>query len=136
MRILLSLAIGVVLGFSDHLLDSYVFGPHFARTVTVLDELIVGFLSAVLTFSWMTLAATSRAHERQRLALAAELNHHLRNHLQGILLAADSEDERIRMRTISDAVDQIDQVLRELVPTPYHSTPGASAKKGDASDGA
>lgn len=55
--------------------------------------------------------------EEERLILIAELNHHVRNALTAIVLYAEHPDPKKRLQSTTEAVDRIEWVLRELVPT-------------------
>ena len=49
--------------------------------------------------------------------LIAELNHHIRNAVTLLGQSADLPDGPDRSRLINEAVDRVDRVLTELVPT-------------------
>jgi hypothetical protein len=77
----------------------------------------VGVLGESLAYAWLSFWAEKQARIQERLTLIAELNHHVRNSLAVIALAASGEDENRRAASTQEAVDRIDWVLRELVPT-------------------
>lgn len=51
------------------------------------------------------------------MTLVAELNHHVRNALVAIQYSSSLDDKDERTRRVSEAVERIDRVLMELVPT-------------------
>ena len=57
------------------------------------------------------------ARIRERLILIAELNHHVRNALTTIVLYSEYPDLKQRLQQTTEAVERIEWVLRELVPT-------------------
>lgn len=54
---------------------------------------------------------------KERMILTAELNRHVRGALTSIRQAASQEDAAKRMQRVDEAIEQIDRVLLELVPT-------------------
>jgi hypothetical protein len=84
---------------------------------TILNNLAVGVLGAVAAYLWVRYESERQARAREKLILAIELNHHIRNALALISECASLQDEQVKYRLIDAAIDRIDRVLTELVPT-------------------
>lgn len=54
---------------------------------------------------------------KERMNLVAELNHHLGQALVELYSAAEVEDREERLRTFDQAIEYMDDVLIELIPT-------------------
>jgi hypothetical protein len=109
--------IGVFLFFLSYLLD-YLLGRSNIRPAdTISNNLLIGLLGAAGAYLWARFEAERNARSREKLILAIELNHHIRNALTMIRQSASLEDEQTKLRLIDEAVDRIDRVLTELVPT-------------------
>jgi hypothetical protein len=54
---------------------------------------------------------------KERMNLTAELNHHLRRALLEFRSAADVEDREERLRMLDQAIENVDHLLIDLVPT-------------------
>ena len=106
----------VVLGLASHLLDRFfeAYGMSSSAEI-ILNHVAIGALGGLSVFLAWERARRYRVQER--LTLVAELNHHVRNALTTIVLSAERPDMRKRLQRISEAVDRIEWVLRELVPT-------------------
>jgi hypothetical protein len=87
--------------------------------VTVFNDLAIGILGAGLALFHMSSVRTNQVYLRakERMILIAELNHHVRSALTTIHQAASLEDPVTRAREVNGALEQIDRVLLDLVPT-------------------
>lgn len=106
----------VILGLASDLLGQFfkAYGLS-SSTETVLSHAAIGVLGGLSVFlAW---ERGRRYRVQERLTVVAELNHHVRNALSTIVLSAERPDLRKRLQRISEAVDRIEWVLRELVST-------------------
>jgi hypothetical protein len=89
------------------------------KAATVFDDLAVGVLGAALALFYMSSVRTNQIYLRakERTILTAELNYHVRSALTAIRHAASLEDSVKRTQQVDEAIEQIDRVLLDLVPT-------------------
>ncbi|MDP9263295.1 MAG: hypothetical protein M3O85_03125 [Acidobacteriota bacterium] len=117
-NLLLSGGGALIIGFASYYINRlmlrYGINP---STESLLDDLAIGSLGGdiVLLTGALRWERESRIHER--LTLIAELNHHVRNALTTIVLYSEYPDLKQRLQRTSEAVDRIEWVLRDLVPT-------------------
>lgn len=85
------------------------------RTMQIVDVLL-GMFVAVLVLR-ILLAARER-HQRvaRNLAIIADMNHHIRNALERICLAAQLSDNEQTVGHIRESSSRIEWALRELLP--------------------
>ncbi len=76
----------------------------------------VGLFVFLLTFIELRAIHERRHRVVRDMKTVAELNHHVRNALQAIQYAAHSSTDRSQVQVISESVDRIDRILRELYP--------------------
>ncbi|MBZ5540527.1 MAG: hypothetical protein LAN61_08425 [Acidobacteriia bacterium] len=86
---------------------------------TLLDDLAMGLLGALLLLVYLSALYESQCHARakERAILVVELNHHIRSALTALGYCVMLEDREERLRRYDDAVATIDRVLTDLVPT-------------------
>jgi hypothetical protein len=86
---------------------------------TILDDLAIGILGAMLLRYYLSASQASQnlARAKERILLVTELNHHIRNALVPIGYSATLDDREERLRIVDDAIERIDWVLTDLVPT-------------------
>ena len=86
---------------------------------TILDDLAIGILGALLLHYYLSASEASQnlARAKERIILVAELNHHIRNALVIIGSSATLDDQEERLRIVDEAIERIDRVLTDLVPT-------------------
>jgi hypothetical protein len=53
---------------------------------------------------------------RQRVEIIAQMNHHVRNAMQTILLSTHAPQEKNHVNAIDDSVQRIDWALKEILP--------------------
>ena len=114
-----ALVIGFVLSVCNYALDVLLFWLRVPAAATVFNDFTVGALGAVLSLFYMSSVRTNQIYLRakERMILTAELNRHVRSALTAIRLAASLEDAVKRLQEVDEAIEQIDRVLLELVPT-------------------
>jgi glycopeptide antibiotics resistance protein len=102
------------------------FGIHFLllklgvpAAATVLDDLALAVLGALLFFFYVSAISLNQEYKRakERIILIAELNHHIREALTVIQCSDTIADENDRAHCVQEAVQRIDWVLTDLVPT-------------------
>jgi hypothetical protein len=86
---------------------------------TILNDVAIAVIATAIVlyylFSFYTQNIFLRAKERMNLT--AELNHHLRRILTEFRAAAELEDREERLRMLDRAIEEVDHILIELVPT-------------------
>ncbi|OLC91077.1 MAG: hypothetical protein AUH86_21595 [Acidobacteria bacterium 13_1_40CM_4_58_4] len=102
------------------------FGIHFLllklrvpAAATVLDDLAIAVLGALLFFLYVSAISLNQEYKRakERIILITELNHHIRDALTVIQCSRGIADEKDRAHCVEEAVQRIDWVLTDLVPT-------------------
>jgi two-component sensor histidine kinase len=112
-----TLSVGVVLFIVSYLSDLLLFRLGIPAAKTILDNFVIGGVGAAAAYIWVRWATEREARFRERIILLIELNHHVRNALAVIHHSALLEDQKKKRELIEEAVDRIDYVLTELVPT-------------------
>jgi predicted PurR-regulated permease PerM len=82
-----------------------------------------GLLAGLLALKLINSSIDNRNEIRQRLEMVAEMNHHIRNALQVIELSAHSTQNENAIASITEAVNRIERVLRELAGTERRKGP-------------
>lgn len=114
-----ALVIGFVLCVSNYAVDVLLFWLRIPTAATVFNDLAVGVLGAGLSLFYMSSVRTNQIYLRakERMILTSELNRHVRTALTAIRHAASLEDTVKRIQEVDEAIEQIDRVLLDLVPT-------------------
>lgn len=99
----------------------------------LLGNSVSGVLAGVLALKVMRTSIESRDGIRERLAMVAEMNHHIRNALQVIELSAHSTRNEQAIASITQAVNRIERVLREIVGAERRKTPRPDGLQDDSS---
>jgi hypothetical protein len=116
-RIIAAFLVGVLLFGVSFLTDWILFRYHVDVARTVWDNIVIGACGAVAAYLWARYEAERQARARERMILLIELNHHIRNALTVLGQSATLADGPEKLRLIDEAVDRVDRVLTELVPT-------------------
>jgi hypothetical protein len=122
-RIVAGLSVFLFLFGLSYLIEILMARMGVAPTDTILNNVLLGALGVVAAYLWVRYESERQARAREKLILAIELNHHIRNALAMISECASLQDEQVKYRLIDAAIDRIDRVLTELVPT-AGETPG------------
>jgi len=106
------------------------FGGHYAliqilswRTInegaTLIDDFAIAALGSAALWFFLTLQAERQeiAHARERMVVTAELNHQIRRAMSVVATSVVLPNEEDRLRLVDEAVEKIDHVLMDLVPT-------------------
>jgi hypothetical protein len=116
-RIGTALLVGALLFGVSYLADWVLYWLKIPGVSTIANNLVIGACAAVAAYIWARYEAERRSHAREKMILIAELNHHIRNAVTLLGQSAALEDGPCKLRLIDEAVDRIDRVLTELVPT-------------------
>jgi hypothetical protein len=112
-RIVISaLLIGLLVGLCGFGLDHLV---HHASRIYASD-LYTCVVASVLSFLLMIYEKRRRMILARRMAIAAEVNHHIRNALTAIVYSASVGRDPLLQATLRDATERIDWVLTTVLP--------------------
>jgi len=114
-----ALVIGVVLCVFNYALDLLLFWLRIQAAATLLNDLAIGILGAGVSLFYMSSIRANQIYKRakERMILTAELNYHVRSALMAIRHAASLEDPAKRIQQVEEAIEEVDRVLLDLVPT-------------------
>ena len=114
-----ALVIGFVLSVFSYGLGVLLFWLRIPAAVTVVDDLAIGALGAGLALFYMSSVTENHIylHAKEKMILVAELNYHVYSALATIRHATSLEDPATRAKEVDEAIQQIDRVLLDLVPT-------------------
>jgi len=85
--------------------------------IEFLNELLIGVCAGIATLMLMKYREERLSRAREKMILVSELNHHIRNAVTLLGQSAALPDSPEKLRMIDAAVDRVDRVLTELVPT-------------------
>jgi len=108
---------GAVLVGASYLADWGLAALKVSGANTVLDKLMIGAAAAVALYMCCTYQAECSARAREKMIMVVELNHHIRNAVTLLGQSAALADGPDKLRLIDEAVDRVDRVLTDLVPT-------------------
>lgn len=112
-RIVISaLLVGLLLGVCGVGLDRLV---HHASRIYASD-LYTCVVASVLSYLLMIYEKRRRMILARRMAIAAEVNHHIRNALTAIVYSASVRRDQALQETLREATDRIDWVLTTVLP--------------------
>lgn len=111
-NLLLALLAGAVIGGCGFLVDHLVHQANRLRASDLYTCVIA------IAFSYVLLALESgrRAALARRMEIAAEVNHHIRNALTGVVFTAAVRNDPALEAVITDATERIDWVLNTVLP--------------------
>lgn len=95
-----------------YLSDVYVVTSHPHPMFAALDAIILGTLTGAI--AWMYQRRQNR-FLMQRLEVIADMNHHVRNHLQVIQYSAYMTRDKEHIQRIEQSLGRIDWALREVL---------------------
>jgi hypothetical protein len=112
-RIVISaLLVGLLVGVCGFGLDHLV--HHVSRIYA--SDLYTCVVASVLSYLLMIYEKRRRMILARRMAIAAEVNHHIRNALTAIVYSASVRRDQTLQATLRDATDRIDWVLTTVLP--------------------
>ncbi len=90
-----------------------------APSSTVLNDIAIALIATGVMLFYLFSTHTQHIFLRakERMNLTAELNHNLRQVLVEFRCAAEVEDRGERLRILDQAIEDVDRILIELVPT-------------------
>lgn len=108
-----------ILFLISYLVDITLVGFGVSPAATVLNDFAIALIAASVLIFFLFSSRTEQTflRARERMNLAAELNHHLRHVLTEMRNAAEVEDRDARLRMMDQAIDEADHLLIDLVPT-------------------
>ena len=109
----------VILFCISYTVDVTLAGIGILPSSTVLNDVAIAMIAAAVLMFYLFSSRTEQIflRARERMHLAAELNHHLRRVLSEMRNAAEVENCAERMRMMDHAIEEADHLLIELVPT-------------------
>ena len=86
---------------------------------TILNDIAIAMIATGIMLFYLFVTQTHQIFLRakERMNLAAELNHHLRVVLTELRGAAELEDRDERLLRFDQAIESVDHILIDLVPT-------------------
>ena len=114
-----ALTAGLILCSASYVLNLVLSRLGIPRAATLLDDLAIGLLGALLVMVYLSALYESQCHARakERAILVVELNHHVRGALTALGHCVMLEDRKERLREYDDAVATMDRLLTDLLPT-------------------
>jgi hypothetical protein len=112
-----ALAVGALVCGVSYLTDWAFAALNISRAIGLANKVMIGVCAAVAAYIWLRYEEECSARLREKVILIAELNHHIRNAVTLLGQSAALPDGPDRSRLIDEAVDRVDRVLTELVPT-------------------
>jgi hypothetical protein len=90
-----------------------------APASTILNDIAIAVIATGVMLFYLFSTDTQHIFLRakERMNLTAELNHHLRRVLTEFRSAVELEDRAERLRVLDQAIEDVDYILIELVPT-------------------
>jgi hypothetical protein len=110
--LLLALVVGVLIGVCGVGLDRLV---HHASRIYASD-LYTCVIASIFSYLLMIYEKRRRTILARRMAIAAEVNHHIRNALTAIIYSTSVRHDQSLQATLKDATDRIDWVLNTVLP--------------------
>jgi len=114
-----ALITGITLFFVSFSMDIVLSWFGVPAAATILNDVAIGLLGSLLLLFFLYSLNLEQNYKRgkERMTLVAELNHHIRNALVVIQSSSSLDDKEERTRRVNEAVERIDRVLMDLVPT-------------------
>jgi hypothetical protein len=110
--VLLAVAVGLLFGVCGVGLDRLV---HHASGIYASD-LYTCVIASIFSYLLMIYEKRRRMILARRMAIAAEVNHHIRNALTAIIYSTSVRRDPSLEATLKDATDRIDWVLNTVLP--------------------
>ncbi len=86
---------------------------------SILNDVVVALIATAIVVYYLTSIQNQQNYMRakERMNLTAELNHHLRRAMLDFRSAAGLEDPAERLKMVDHAMEEVDHLLIDLVPT-------------------
>ena len=117
-RILLMAAIAALAVFAIGMgLDIALLREHETQRTTIeISDALGGIVAGALAFRLLLYERERRARLRQRIAVIADMNHHVRNALQVISLHAYTNSDKEQVEAVKESMERIQWALKEVLP--------------------
>jgi len=112
-----ALVAGALVGGVSYLSDWAFASLNISRASVIANKLMIGVCAAIAAYIWLRYEEECSARIREKTIVIAELNHHIRNAVTLLGQSAALPEGPERSRLIDEAVNRVDRVLTELVPT-------------------
>jgi len=112
-----ALAAGAIACGVSYLSDWAFASLNISQVSGIANKLMIGACAAIGAYIWLKYEDECDARVHEKVILIAELNHHIRNAVTLLGQSAALPEGTDRSRLIDEAVDRVDRVLTELVPT-------------------
>lgn len=90
---------------------------HDSRVVIIEgSDALLGVVAGVLIFRLLQYERERRKRLRQKIAVIADMNHHVRNALQVISFTAYSTADKEQIEAIKESMERIQWALKEVLP--------------------
>jgi hypothetical protein len=110
--LLVALVVGLLIGVCGVGLDRLV---HHASRIYASD-FYTCIIASIFSYLLMIYEKRRRMILARRMAIAAEVNHHIRNALSAIIYSTSVRRDQPLQATLKDATDRIDWVLTTVLP--------------------
>jgi hypothetical protein len=98
-------------------LDVALLREHEPQRVTVeISDALGGLVAGALAFRLLLYERERRARLRQRIAVIADMNHHVRNALQVISFHAYTSADKEQVEAVKESMERIQWALKEVLP--------------------
>ena len=115
--VLLSIAAALAVFFIGTGLDLLLIREHDTRLVILeSSDALGGVVAGALSFRILQYERERRARLRQRIAVIADMNHHVRNALQVITFHAYNSADQEQLEAVKDSMERIQWALKEVLP--------------------
>ncbi len=115
--LLLALLFGAAVYASNIIIDRMVLIHTEGTRVTIdVSDAVAALIATALFFTLLRNERERRRAVARKLATIEEMNHHIRNALQIIVLQAHTSFDKAQFEAINDALDRIQWALREVLP--------------------
>jgi len=114
---LLAVATAIIVCLIGVGLDMLILHEHETRRVAIeVSDTLGGLVAGVLSFRLLQYERERRARLRQKIAIIADMNHHVRNALQVISFHAYSSADKEQIEAVRESMERIQWALKEVLP--------------------
>ena len=114
---LMSLIAALALFLISTGLDYVLLHEHDSRTAIIeFSDALGGIVAGVLIFRLLQYERERRKRLRQKIAVIADMNHHVRNALQVISFHAYSNADKEQLEAVKESMERIQWALNEVLP--------------------
>jgi hypothetical protein len=98
-------------------MDMAILREHESRRLAVeLSDALGGLIAGGLVFKLLQYERERRERLRQKIAIIADMNHHVRNALQVISFHAYSTGDQEQLEAVRESMERIQWALKEVLP--------------------